>query len=172
MLDGGDEVGSLVGSEVDANSSSSGRNTSGAGSTSSTRSNGTNGSIGPGQGLGLGPGVGVGQPANKLQSFLKAASVTQKFKTQLAGLMSVIEGTTVQYVRCIKPNSVKSAEFFDRKMVVEQLRCAGTVPILTHLINIFKTHHHSLYPPPPLSTIRLTQTIATPSNPPYRYPQA
>jgi hypothetical protein len=42
--------------------------------------------------------------ASKLQSFLKAASVTQKFKTQLAGLMGVVEGTAVQvglYLGCI-----------------------------------------------------------------------
>ena len=38
---------------------------------------------------------------NKLQSFLKAASVTQKFKTQLAGLMNVIEGGLVECV-CVR----------------------------------------------------------------------
>ena len=34
----------------------------------------------------------VGNGSNKMQSFLKAASVTQKFKTQLANLMTCIEG--------------------------------------------------------------------------------
>ena len=38
----------------------------------------------------------AGKSPSKLQSFLKQASVTQKFKTQLADLMGVIEGTTVQ----------------------------------------------------------------------------
>ena len=69
----------------------------------------------------------AGKSPSKLQSFLKQASVTQKFKTQLGDLMGVIEGTTVQYVRCIKPNARKSPEIFDRKMVVEQLRCAGMI---------------------------------------------
>ena len=45
--------------------------------------------------------------------------------TPVTTLPHSITGTTVQYVRCIKPNSIKSALHFDRKMVVEQLRCAG-----------------------------------------------
>ena len=68
----------MIGSETDTTTTSSGGRFAAGASSSSTRSNGTNGSTGP--------------PINKLQSFLKAASVTQKFKTQLAGLMNVIEG--------------------------------------------------------------------------------
>lgn len=33
--------------------------------------------------------------SNKMQSFLKAASVTQKFKTQLLNLMTCIEGRLI-----------------------------------------------------------------------------
>ena len=39
----------------------------------------------------------VGNNSNKMQSFLKAASVTQKFKTQLANLMTCIEGSHTPY---------------------------------------------------------------------------
>ena len=51
------------------------------------------------------------------QSFLKADTVTTKFKSQLSALMDSITGTDVQYVRCIKPNSAKSRKTFDRNMV-------------------------------------------------------
>ena len=46
---------------------------------------------------------------------------------QLNSLMATIAKTAVQYVRCIKPNAVKSARAFDMRMVVEQLRCAGVI---------------------------------------------
>jgi myosin heavy subunit len=55
------------------------------------------------------------KPSRK--SFLKADTVTTKFKSQLGSLMDTITGTDVQYVRCIKPNSVKSRQIFDRNMV-------------------------------------------------------
>ena len=54
---------------------------------------------------------------NRRQSFLKADTVTIKFKSQLSALMDTITGTDVQYVRCIKPNHVKSSNMFDRNMV-------------------------------------------------------
>lgn len=54
---------------------------------------------------------------NSRKSFLKADTVTTKFKSQLGSLMDTITGTDVQYVRCIKPNSVKSRQIFDRNMV-------------------------------------------------------
>jgi len=60
-------------------------------------------------------------------SFMKADTVTTKFRAQLLQLMEVISLTDVQYVRCIKPNSKKSKELFDRNMVVGQLRCAGMI---------------------------------------------
>ena len=61
------------------------------------------------------------------QSFMKADTVTIKFRSQLTSLMETISKTNVQYVRCIKPNSEKSKDTFDRNMVVEQLRCAGMI---------------------------------------------
>ena len=54
-------------------------------------------------------------------------TVSTKFKLQLGQLMDTIGATNVQYVRCIKPNAVKSNEVFQMQMVVEQLRCAGVI---------------------------------------------
>ena len=58
-----------------------------------------------------------GAKKNARQSFLKADTVTTKFKSQLSALMDSITGTDVQYVRCIKPNPAKSRNTFDRNMV-------------------------------------------------------
>ena len=54
-------------------------------------------------------------------------TVCTKFKAQLTLLMEEIERTTVQYVRCVKPNSIKSSSHYDVEMVVDQLRCAGVI---------------------------------------------
>ena len=61
------------------------------------------------------------------KSFMKADSVTTKFRSQLTQLMDAIRRTAVQYVRCIKPNSVKSSEKYSRPLVTSQLRCAGMI---------------------------------------------
>ncbi|KAF0683605.1 Aste57867_24371 [Aphanomyces stellatus] len=68
-------------------------------------------------------------PAKKAgaSSSFMGETVVSKFKTQLAGLMSDIAATQVHYIRCIKPNSVKSATQFDLPGVIDQLRCAGVV---------------------------------------------
>ncbi|RHY23241.1 hypothetical protein DYB25_007615, partial [Aphanomyces astaci] len=58
---------------------------------------------------------------------LLCETVVSKFKTQLAGLMADIAATQVHYVRCIKPNAVKSSSAFDFRDVADQLRCAGVV---------------------------------------------
>lgn len=53
----------------------------------------------------------------KTRSFIKADTVTIKFKTQLSALMDTITRTDVQYIRCIKPNQSKNSMVFDRQMV-------------------------------------------------------
>ena len=65
--------------------------------------------------------------ANRRSSFFGGETVVTKFKGQLNTLMQTFKSTEVQYVRCIKPNSLKIKALFDRKMVVEQLRCAGMI---------------------------------------------
>ena len=66
-------------------------------------------------------------PGAKKKGSLMQQTVSTKFKTQLGQLMETIGATNVQYVRCIKPNAVKSKDAFTMAMVVEQLRCAGVI---------------------------------------------
>ncbi|TMW57327.1 hypothetical protein Poli38472_003252 [Pythium oligandrum] len=58
---------------------------------------------------------------------LSVANVGTQFKDNLNELMVNIRETKVHYVRCIKPNQVKSAKILDHSMVVSQLRCAGVI---------------------------------------------
>ncbi|GMH86139.1 hypothetical protein TL16_g10445 [Triparma laevis f. inornata] len=53
-----------------------------------------------------------------------------KFKNQLSGLYSDILSTTPHYIRCVKPNNNKSPHDFDAPMVMEQLRCNGTLEMV------------------------------------------
>jgi myosin-5 len=69
----------------------------------------------------------VSGPAARKKGSLMHETVSTKFKTQLGQLMSTIGATNVQYVRCLKPNPVKSKDVFTMQMVVEQLRCAGVI---------------------------------------------
>jgi len=47
------------------------------------------------------------------------------FRKQLELLMEILEATEPHYIRCIKPNSEKSADRFDSRMCLEQLRYSG-----------------------------------------------
>jgi myosin V len=58
---------------------------------------------------------------------LTLSTVGTQFKESLAELMTTIQATKVHYVRCIKPNPVKSPREMDQSMVVAQLRCAGVI---------------------------------------------
>ena len=50
-----------------------------------------------------------------------------QFKTALGELMSTVAADSVaqHYVRCIKPNDLKTAETFERRLVNLQLRHSG-----------------------------------------------
>ncbi|EEA08298.1 myosin head family protein [Cryptosporidium muris RN66] len=52
-------------------------------------------------------------------------TVSGAFREQLNGLLDILNSTIPSYVRCIKPNSIKSAHEFDSIDVLRQLRCAG-----------------------------------------------
>ncbi|EGZ09686.1 hypothetical protein PHYSODRAFT_338448 [Phytophthora sojae] len=54
-------------------------------------------------------------------------TVGMQFKQSLNSLMTNINETNVNYVRCIKPNSAKSSTLLEDKMVANQLRCAGVI---------------------------------------------
>ena len=57
----------------------------------------------------------------------KAATTASRFKAQLADLCKVLGGTGLHYIRCVKPNTQKSATTFDRPLAADQLRRAGVV---------------------------------------------
>jgi myosin-5 len=65
--------------------------------------------------------------ARRGQGYLVGNTIAGAFRKQLSELMETINKTSSQYVRCIKPNTNKSSVEFDRKMIVEQLRCAGVI---------------------------------------------
>jgi len=71
--------------------------------------------------------VAAGRQLRRRSSFMHAETVITKFRGQLNNLLASISSTDVQYIRCIKPNKEKSSTVFDRRMVVEQLRCAGMI---------------------------------------------
>lgn len=58
---------------------------------------------------------------------LTLSTVGTQFKESLSELMTNINATKVHYVRCIKPNPIKSSTVMDQEMVVSQLRCAGVI---------------------------------------------
>ncbi|GLE06274.1 hypothetical protein PINS_up015521 [Pythium insidiosum] len=58
---------------------------------------------------------------------LALSTVGTQFKESLTELMNTINATKVHYVRCIKPNPIKSPSTMDQNMVVSQLRCAGVI---------------------------------------------
>lgn len=58
---------------------------------------------------------------------LKGGSVSNLFSKQMKGLITELEGTSCNFVRCIKPNTQMKPGVFEKSFVVEQLRCSGTV---------------------------------------------
>jgi len=64
--------------------------------------------------------VGTAQPT----------TIGYKFKNQLAGLYEDILSTNPHYIRCVKPNGNKAALDFSNSMVMEQLKCNGTLEMV------------------------------------------
>jgi len=57
-------------------------------------------------------------------------TIGYNFKNQLAGLYQDILNTNPHYIRCVKPNNNKSPHDFDAPMVMEQLKCNGTLEMV------------------------------------------
>eukprot|EP00903_Cladosiphon_okamuranus_P010022 g9504.t1 len=70
---------------------------------------------------------GAGGGAGRKKSSMATNTLATKFKGSLATLMDTIGLTSVQYVRCIKPNAAKLPGRMENAKVAEQLRCAGVV---------------------------------------------
>ena len=54
-------------------------------------------------------------------------SAARHFITNLEELMTVLTATSVQFVRCVKPNMAQQPNLAQSKMVLNQLRCNGTM---------------------------------------------
>ncbi|KAF1315141.1 Myosin-like protein, partial [Globisporangium splendens] len=63
----------------------------------------------------------------RTQAQPKRTTVGTQFKESLSELMDKISLTEVHYVRCLKPNPLKSANCFSHGDIVNQLRCAGVI---------------------------------------------
>ncbi|XP_074370056.1 myosin-2-like [Apium graveolens] len=57
-------------------------------------------------------------------------SVGTKFKGQLFKLMQQLEDSTPHFIRCIKPNSKQLPGIYEKRLVLEQLRCCGVVEVV------------------------------------------
>ena len=60
---------------------------------------------------------------NKLQS----DTLSKQFKNQLDELLKMLSESNPRYVKCIKPNSLKSPKILDSIDVMDQLLCAGVL---------------------------------------------
>jgi len=66
---------------------------------------------------------------SKTKSKSKKKTLGSKFQAQLRVLVSSLEETEPHFVRCVKPNDLKSPNTFDCEAVMPQLRCAGLVEV-------------------------------------------
>jgi hypothetical protein len=66
-----------------------------------------------------------GNGAKKQQK--RSPTIAGQFKTQLASLMLELRQTSAHYIRCIKPNEKKQADYFGAALVLEQLLYNGVL---------------------------------------------
>ena len=74
----------------------------------------------------------------------KKPTLGSKFTKQLGDLMNTLNVTEPHYIRCVKPNSTKSAMAFEGGMSMEQLQYAGVfeaIQIRKHGFPFRMTHH-------------------------------
>ncbi|GMF54855.1 unnamed protein product [Phytophthora fragariaefolia] len=58
---------------------------------------------------------------------IMSSTVVAQFKSQLSSLLDVLNATEPHFIRCIKPNDQASSTQFDRRRLLEQLRCSGVL---------------------------------------------
>jgi hypothetical protein len=57
----------------------------------------------------------------------QAVTLASRFTGQLQALVSVLQESEPHFVRCLKPNSEKSASLFESQLVLQQLRYSGVL---------------------------------------------
>uniref|UniRef100_A0A7E4VJX7 Myosin motor domain-containing protein n=1 Tax=Panagrellus redivivus TaxID=6233 RepID=A0A7E4VJX7_PANRE len=73
------------------------------------------------------PKTSSGRPGTQK---LAAASVGNKFRSQLSVLLEKLRSTGTHFVRCIKPNSTMSPGKFEGGQILSQLKCSGMPSVL------------------------------------------
>jgi myosin heavy subunit len=68
-----------------------------------------------------------GSGGKKLAS---TVTVSFQFRSQLDILLLTLRATSPHYIKCVKPNSVKTRGVFDSNMVLEQLRYSGALEVV------------------------------------------
>ena len=106
-------------------------------------------------------------------------SVSRKYISQLSSLMSSLESTQSHFVRCLKPNKELKPSLFTPALVLQQLRCSGTIDAVRLMSAGFPTRmpftsihgrFASFMPdfvqnlPPPLFCESLALALAIPSD--------
>ena len=59
-----------------------------------------------------------------------ASTVLGQFRASLRELFEVLQRTSARYIRCLKPNAIKSPSLFDGSYVERQLLCNGVLAIV------------------------------------------
>ena len=57
-------------------------------------------------------------------------TVGSRFRMQLAELVTLLDGTDLHFVRCIKPNPRQAPNDYDDRLVLNQLRCCGVLEVV------------------------------------------
>lgn len=68
-----------------------------------------------------------GSDGTRRRSGIMSSTVVAQFKNQLSSLLEVLNATEPHFIRCIKPNDEASATKFERRRLLEQLRCSGVL---------------------------------------------
>tara|TARA_B100000780_G_C20957407_1_gene382025 strand:+ start:133 stop:444 length:312 start_codon:yes stop_codon:yes gene_type:complete len=54
-----------------------------------------------------------------------SSSIVSQLRISISSLLKRLEETTPHFIRCIKPNYLKSTNEFNDKLVLHQLKCLG-----------------------------------------------